>query len=258
MDALTPHFSWERYGEAIGLPVARTNVHVPAFLQAMDRELAARPIAELRAYLRWRFLDGLSSSLSAAFVAEEFHFRGTVLEGVQEIQPRWQRCVESTDNSLGEALGQVYVEKYFSPTAKRRALEMVDNLTAALREDLNTLPWMGEATRAAAQAKLAAFARKIGYPDKWIDYAALAIERGAYAENIRAGNRFAFRKDLARVGKPVDRSLWDMSPPTVNAYYGRRSTRWSSRRASSNRRFSTRRPTTPGTTARSVSRSATR
>ncbi len=219
MDALTPHFSWERYGQAIGAPVAGANVHSSAFLQAMDGELAARPLPELRAYLRWRFLDGLSPSLSAAFVAEQFHFRGTVLEGVQEIQPRWQRCVQSTDIELGEALGQAYVEKYFPPTAKRRALEMVDNLTAALREDLHTLPWMGEATRAAAQTKLAAFARKIGYPDRWIDYSALPIERASYAENVRAGIRFTFHREIAKIGKPVDRSLWDMTPPTVNASY---------------------------------------
>lgn len=183
MDALTPHFSWERYVKAIGAPVAGANVRVPAFLRAMDAELAARPVLEWRAYLRWRFLDGLSASLAAAFVAEQFHFKGTVLQGVQENLPRWQRCVQDTDIQLGEALGQAYVEKYFPPTAKRRALEMVDNLTAALREDLVTLPWMGEATRAEAQKKLAAFARKIGYPDKWIDYSPLTIKRGSYVEN---------------------------------------------------------------------------
>jgi predicted metalloendopeptidase len=219
MDALTPHFSWERYFKAIGAPVAGANVRVPAFLRAMDAELAARPAPEWRAYLRWRFLDGLSASLSATFVAEQFHFKGTVLQGVQENLPRWQRCVQDTDIQLGEALGQAYVEKYFPPTAKQRALEMVDNLTAALREDLATLPWMGEATRAEAQKKLAAFARKIGYPDKWIDYSPLTIQRGSYVENTRAGVRFAFQRDIARIGRPVDRALWDLSPPTVNAYY---------------------------------------
>jgi predicted metalloendopeptidase len=220
MDALTPHLSWERYVQAIGAPaIAGANVRVPAFLQTLDAELAARPIPEWRAYLRWHLLDAMAPSLSTPFVDEDFHFRKTVLQGVAENLPRWQRCVQSTDSHLGEALGQAYVEKYFSPAAKQRALEMIDNLTAALRDNLSTLPWMGEATRAEAQKKLAAFARKIGYPDRWIDYSPLEIGRGSHLENSRAATRFEFRRQIGRIGQPVDHGLWEISPPTVNAYY---------------------------------------
>jgi putative endopeptidase len=220
MDALTPHLSWERYVQAIGAPgIAGANVRAPAFLQALDAELAARPIPEWRAYLRWHLLDAMAASLSAAFVDEDFHFKRTVLQGVGENLPRWRRCVQSTDARLGEALGRAYVERYFPPAAKSRALEMIDNLAAALKDDLKTLPWMSEATRAEAQKKLAAFARKIGYPERWIDYSPLEIGRESYLANSRAAVRFEFQREIGRIGKPVDRALWELSPPTVNAYY---------------------------------------
>jgi predicted metalloendopeptidase len=220
MDALSPHFSWERYTQGMGLrSLAAANVRAPAFFQALDAELAARPIAEWRAYLRWHLLESLAPRLSAAFVAESFRFNSTVLQGVKENLPRWQRCAQEVDNQLGEALGQAYVEKYFPPEAKRRALTMIDNLAAALKEDLETLPWMGDATRAEAQKKLAAFARKIGYPDRWIDYSSVQIRRGAYVEDVFAATRFEYARQLRRIGQPVDRTLWPFTPPTVNAGY---------------------------------------
>jgi predicted metalloendopeptidase len=151
-------------------------------------------------------------------VEEEFDFRGRILTGAKQILPRWKRCVQSTDRNLGEALGQLYVQKYFPPEAKARALEMVHNLIAALRDDLQTLPWMGPETRAQAAAKLEAFAVKIGYPDKWRDYSALKIDRAGYLQNFERAAEFELQRRLNKIGKPVDRTEWGMSPPTVNAY----------------------------------------
>jgi putative endopeptidase len=220
LGVLAPHLSWERYLKDLGVSgVTSANVQSPDFLKAVDRELAERPMAEWRAYLRWHLLNGLAPSLSAAFVEENQRFAGKVLRGTEQNTPRWQRCVQSVDRHLGEALGRAYVDQRFPPEAKRRAQEMVENLMAALADDLTTLPWMGEATRAQAQKKLAAIGRKIGYPDKWTDYSPLAIDRGSFAGNVLAAQRFAFHQNIDRLGKPVDRGLWRMSPPTVNASY---------------------------------------
>jgi putative endopeptidase len=152
-------------------------------------------------------------------VNEDFNLKGRVLQGTTELLPRWKRCVTATDRRLGEALGQIYAQKYFPPEAKARALDMVNHLTDALRDDLKALPWMGPATRKQALAKLDAFARKIGYPDKWRDYSAYSVDRGPYAQNQMRGAQFNFKRELNKIGKPVDRTEWDMTPPTVNAYY---------------------------------------
>jgi predicted metalloendopeptidase len=157
--------------------------------------------------------------LSDPFVDEDFNFKGRVLQGTQELLPRWKRCVSATDRQLGEALGQIYTQKYFPPEAKARALEMVNHLIDALHDDLQKLPWMSPATRKQALAKLGTFARKIGYPDKWRDYSAYAVDRGSYALNQMRGAQFEFKRDLNKIGKPVDRTEWGMTPPTVNAYY---------------------------------------
>jgi putative endopeptidase len=133
--------------------------------------------------------------------------------------PRWKRCVSATDRQLGEALGQIYVEKYFPPRAKARALEMVNHLIDVLHDDLQTLPWMGPATRQQALAKLSGFTRKIGYPDKWRDYSSYRVDRISYASNQMRGAEFALKRELNKIGKPVDRTEWGMTPPTVNAYY---------------------------------------
>jgi len=172
-----------------------------------------------RTYFRWHVVNAAAPSLPERFVTEEFEFRGRTLTGAKEIQPRWRRCVQATDRALGEALGQVYVEKYFPPEAKAHALEMVHNLIAALRDDLKTLPWMGPETRAQAATKLEAFGIKIGYTDKWRDYSALQIDRSSYLQNQTRGAQFESARQLERIGKPVDRTEWGMTPPTVNAYY---------------------------------------
>ena len=181
--------------------------------------LAGQPMANWKIYLRWHLINRGHGSLSTPFVDENFHFNGMILTGTKEILPRWKRCVSSTVGALGEALGQAYVKKAFPPEAKTRALAMVKNLEAALADDIRTLPWMSEATRQQALVKLDAITNKIGYPDKWRDYSSLDITRGPYVDNVFAADRFEFHRDLNKVGKPVDRAEWGMTPPTVNAYY---------------------------------------
>ncbi|MFB3924018.1 MAG: M13 family metallopeptidase [Terriglobia bacterium] len=217
---LAPTYDWDGYFATQGLAgKGEINVATPDFFKEMDRMLTAVPIADWKTYLRWQLINSAAPRLSAAFVDEDFHFKGTVLTGTKQNLERWKRCVRATDQALGEALGQVYVEKYFTPTAKARALEMVNNLEAALRSDIKTLSWMGDATRQKAIEKLEAFARKIGYPDKWRDYSTLEITRDNHAENMFRANNFEFKRDLNKVGKPLDRTEWGMTPPTVNAYY---------------------------------------
>jgi putative endopeptidase len=220
MQALTPDWSWEGYLKGVGSPaIAEANVGQPAFFKELNHELTATPIADWKVYLRWDVLHAAAPALSENFVQENFDFYGKKLSGTKEIQPRWKRCVQSTDRNLGEALGQVYVEKYFPPEAKAHAQEMVNNLIAALGTNIPTLSWMGPETKKQALAKLEAFAIKIGYPDKWRDYSKLSIERGPYLENLRRSAAFEEARDLAKIGKPVDRAEWGMTPPTVNAYY---------------------------------------
>lgn len=217
---LAPTFDWVTYFLRIGLTdKPDVNVATPDFFKAMDVELKATSIADWQTYLRWHLINNAASGLSAKFVDEDFHFKGTVLSGAKENLPRWKRCVSATDRALGEALGEVYVQKAFPPAAKARALEMVHNLEATLKDDLNSLSWMGEATRKQAIIKLDAFLNKIGYPDKWRDYSKLLLERDSYIVNRFRVGQFNEQRDLAKVGKPVDRMEWGMSPPTVNAYY---------------------------------------
>jgi putative endopeptidase len=219
LKTLTPNFSWDAYFKSVGHPeLKEINVGQPEFFKTLDAQLTATSLDDWKTYLRWHLVNGAAAGLSEKFVAEDFDFRGKALTGAKEIQPRWKRCAQATDRALGEALGQVYVQKYFPPEAKARALEMVHNLIAALHDDLQTLPWMGPDTRAQATAKLEAFAVKIGYTDKWRDYSALKIDRRSYAENQIRATVFEFARRLDKIGKPVDRTEWGMTPPTVNAY----------------------------------------
>jgi putative endopeptidase len=220
LSALTPAFSWRHYFQEIGYPAIKSvDVTAPKFFEAVNAQLKAAPLDDWKTYLRWHLVDSEASALSDPFVNENFNFNGRVLEGTQELLPRWKRCVRAADNNLGEALGQVYVQQYFPPEAKARALDMVNQLIAVLHDDLETLPWMGEVTRQQALIKLAAFTKKIGYPDKWRDYSAYNVDRGPYVLNVIRGAQFEFKRDLNKIGKPVDRTEWEMTPPTVNAYY---------------------------------------
>jgi putative endopeptidase len=218
--ALTPNWSWETYFQKIGFTnIDSVDVSAPKFFETMNRELIEVPLNDWKTYFRWHLVNAAAPWLSQPFVDEDFNFKGRVLQGTQELLPRWKRCVSATDRRLGEALGQIYVEKYFPPRAKARAQEIVGHLIDALRDDLQTLPWMAPATRQQAVAKLSTFVRKIGYPDKWRDYSSYQVDRISYAMNQMRGSEFSFKRDLNKIGKPVDRTEWGMTPPTVNAYY---------------------------------------
>ena len=219
VQSLTPDLSWDSYLKTAGQAgVAEMNIAQPEFFKALDAQLTSTPLDDWKTYFRWHVLEADAPALPEKFVNEDFEFRGRIVTGAKQIQPRWKRCVQATDRNLGEALGQVYVQKYFPPEAKAHALEMVHNLIAALRDDLKTLPWMGPETRAQASAKLEAFTVKIGYPDKWRDYSALNVDRSSYLQNLQRGAEFDFQRRLNNIGKPVDRTEWGMTPPTVNAY----------------------------------------
>ena len=220
LKTLTPNFSWEAYFHDAGAPAgAAVNIGQPKFFEALDKELTSVPLPEWKTYLRWHLVNSAAPSLSSKFVEEDFNFNQRTLQGTKEVQPRWKRCVQSADRNLGFALGKLYVAENFPPEAKARADQMVKNLIAALREDLATLPWMGAETRKAALAKLDAFTPKIGYPDKWRDYSPYKVERGAYLVNVMNGALFEHHRDMNKIGRPVDRTEWGMTPPTVNAYY---------------------------------------
>ena len=220
LKALMPNWSWEDYFQQIGYTnIDSVDVSAPNFFETASRLIKETSLDTWKIYLRWHLLDSTAAYLSEPFVDENFNFNGRILQGTKELLPRWKRCVTATDRRLGEALGQIYAQKYFPPEAKARALDMVNRLTNALREDLQTLPWMGPETRKQALQKLAAFTRKIGYPDKWRDYSAYSVDRGPYVLNQMRGAQFDFKRDLNKIGKPVDRTEWGMSPPTVNAYY---------------------------------------
>ena len=217
---LTPHLRWEAYLAALGSPkLDEMNVAEPEFFKVLDRNLVNVPLATWKTYYRWQLADRSARFLTDAFVQENFDFNGRVLSGTKELRARWRRCSAATDAGLGEVLGQVYVQKYFPPESKAHALELVHNLLAALQENLKTLEWMSPETRKAAAVKLQAFALKIGYPDKWRDYSALKIDRSSYLENSLRAAEFESARELAKIGKPVDRTEWGMTPPTVNAYY---------------------------------------
>lgn len=219
LQKLTPNFAWDAYYRAANVPsFTEVNVAQPEFFQGLDRMLAGAPVGDLKTYLRWKLINGMANALSSKFERASFDFFGKTLSGTKEMLPRWRRCTEATDRNLGEALGQEYVKRAFTPEAKARMQTLVKNLLAALREDLGTLSWMTDATRKQAIAKLDAFVTKIGYPDKWRDYSTLNISNASYAENLMRASQFASRRQLNKLGKPVDRTEWGMSPPTVNAY----------------------------------------
>ncbi len=220
LKALTPNFAWPVYFRRVGHPaIPAVDVAQPKFLAEVNELMKTLPLSDWKTYLRWHLVDAAAPALSPPFVEENFNFNGRILQGTKKILPRWQRCVRATDRELGFALGKIYVQKYFPPEAKTHAEKMVHNLMAALRTDLKTLPWMGPQTKKAALAKLNAITLKIGYPDKWRGYSAYHVGRGPYVMNVLNGNRFDFRRDLNKIGKPVDRTEWEMTPPTVNAYY---------------------------------------
>jgi putative endopeptidase len=221
LEKLAPAFDWSDYLKATGAPpFTRLNVSSRKYFAEGNAVVADTPLDDWKTYLRWRLLDGAAPYLGRAFVDEDFAFNRAYLQGAKEIEPRWKRCVESTDRALGDALGQLYVEKTFGEDGKARMAKMIDAITGALREDIETLSWMTPGTKQKALAKLAAFTKsKVGYPDKWKDYSSVEVRRDDYLGNARRARVFEVKRDLARIDKPTDRTLWGMTPPTVNAYY---------------------------------------
>ena len=217
--AMTPHFNWKAFFAAEGNPkIPAVDVESPTFFKTVDSLIVNQPLDVWKSKLRWDVVNRAAGSLSSAFVNEDFRFN-QAFTGAKELLPRNKRCVRATDGALGDALGQAYVAKYFTPEAKRRALDMVRNMEAMFKSRIATLQWMTDATKPQATAKLAAYMNKIGYTDKWLDYSPVTITRtSAYANNqsLRAWRE---HRDIAKIGKPVDRTEWGMTPATVNAYY---------------------------------------
>jgi putative endopeptidase len=217
---LAPNFDWETYYRALQYPQFEIlNVDAPAFYKQLNTELTSEPLENWKNYLRFHVADQYSPFLSANFVQENFEFYRKYLRGAKEMQPRWKRCVQFTDYNLGEALGQVYVRRVFSPELKASTLDMVNRIEAAMGQRIQQLDWMSPETKQQALAKLAAIRNKIGYPDKLRDYSSLKIVPDDLAGNILRGGEFEQHRDINKIGKPVDHGEWEISPATVDAYY---------------------------------------
>ena len=218
---VAPGFDWDGYLTGIAFPTAERTVIIgqPEFFAALDALTASEPIETWRQYLRWRLLSRSADYLGKAFVEERFAFQGKKLSGATELRPRWKRVLAAADNAIGEDLGQLYVQRAFSPAAKARVLEMVKFHLDSMRARIAAATWMSEATKAQAYRKLDTMHSKVGYPDTWRDYGKLDLARRPYVLNVLAAGEFDFQRRLAKLGKPVDRKEWGMTPQTNNAYY---------------------------------------
>jgi predicted metalloendopeptidase len=217
---LSKEIDWPLYLKAVGFDdQPAIVVSQPSFITAIGKELKATPLEMWKTYLKWHVLDAAAPSMSKALVDENFAFHGKILNGVQENRPRWKRGVEVVENALGEAVGKIYVEKHFPPEAKARMLTLVENLRKAYELSIKDLTWMSDATKQKALEKLAKFRVKIGYPNEWRDYSALEIKAGDLMGNLKRAAQFEYQRNLGKLGKPLDRNEWFMSPQTVNAYY---------------------------------------
>jgi len=218
--ALTPSFSWAAYMAAVKSPATHHYiVSSPEFFKGLETALKEHPLDHWKAYLRWHLLRASAAYLSKAFVEENFDFNGRTLQGTKEMLPRWRRCVRAADRDLGEALGQAYVERAFPATSKERMVKLVHAVEKALATDIDSLDWMTPETKKQAHVKLQAIEENIGYPKEFRDYASVRISPASYLGNVEQATRFEFARQLAKVGKPVDRGEWLMTPPTINAYY---------------------------------------
>ncbi len=219
--ALAPGYDFNSYFDAGAIAGRITYVIVsqPTYLTGFAKQLAKAPLPVWKAYFKWRLLNDYAPYLPKAYVDENFAFYGTAVRGIPEIRPRWKRAVEVVEASIGEGLGKLYVEKYFPPENKARMEALVRNLLAAYKSSIDTLDWMSPETKKEAQAKLAKFTPKIGYPNKWRDYAALTIQPNDLAGNVARANAFEYKRNIDKLGKPIDRDEWGMTPQTVNAYY---------------------------------------
>ena len=219
-DALSPNFPWSKFFESQGVAQPQMfSLAQPKFHAELSAMMVDEPIGTWQEYLRFHLLDQAAPYLSDAYAEENFNFYGKALRGQQEMKPRWKRVLNVINEQMGEALGQAYVDATFSPEAKQAAQHLVENLRAALKERLTNLAWMSDETKAKALEKWASFTPKIGYPDKWRDWSGLATHRDSYIANLLAATRFNYEWQLSKIGQPVDKSEWGMSPQTVNAYY---------------------------------------
>ena len=220
LQAQTPNFDWKKYAGAAAAPKFQIlNVANPEFFKTMNRLIDVANIEDIRAYLRWQVLNAASEYLPKAFADAHFEFFGRVLNGQPQQEPRWRRCVNETDSRMGEALGKAFVDETFTPQAKADTIRMVEDIKNAMRQDIDSLPWMSGETKKAAAAKLEKVEDRIGYPDTWRDYSGLRIEKDDALGDVQRAIAFQRARTLAKIGQDVDRAEWDMTPPTVNAYY---------------------------------------
>jgi endothelin-converting enzyme/putative endopeptidase len=220
LQALTPDFDWNTYLKTAGIDQVSTfNVTEPKFYQELDRQIQTNSLDDLKTYLRWHIASANAPYLSSKFVNQHFDFYSHTLRGVEQIAPRWKRCVRLVDGQLGEALGQEFVNRAFSQQTKQSTLKMTKLIEQAMEDDINQLTWMGPETKKQALEKLHSVVNKIGYPDKWRDYSSVEIKRADFVGNVQRATMFESRRELTKIGKPLDRGEWGMTPPTVNAYY---------------------------------------
>jgi putative endopeptidase len=218
--AQAPNFDLPRYFAGNGSPkFASLNVGNPDFFKQVNEQINAVPLEQWKVYLRWKTIDGYAPVLTNAFVQEDFLFYGKFMSGQQEIEPRWKRCVKSTDANLGMALGKLYVDRTFGVEGKERTLKMVQAIESAMREDIGDLSWMSDTTKRKAYEKLSTIVNNIGYPDTWRDYSSVVIKPGDHAGNVTRARAFEVRRQYSKIDRPTDRKDWGMTPPTVNAYY---------------------------------------
>jgi putative endopeptidase len=220
LQELTPSFEWPTYLKAANLPPQNTfNVTQPAFYKEVEHQLQSDSLDDIKTYLRWHLAHDMAPYLSSAFVNENFDFFSKTLRGVPQLRPRWKRCVSLVDQQLGEALGQEFVARTFSPETKQKTLTMTRQIEQAMEQDINQLDWMSPDTKKNALEKLHSIVNKIGYPDKWRDYSAVDIKRSDFLGNVVRATLFESNRQLYKIGKPLDRGEWNITPPTVNAYY---------------------------------------
>ncbi len=220
LQALTADFNFASYFSARNAPsFDQLNVGVPDFFKSLNNTLSSTSLDDLKTYLLWHYVSAYAPDLSKPFVVANFDFYGRYLTGAKELQPRWKRCVESTDNALGEALGQKYVAQAFGGQSKEKTQQLVDTIEQQMEKDIKSLTWMSDATKQQALVKLKGVTNKIGYPDKWRDYSSVSVSPGDLVADVRNAREFELHRNLLKIGKPVDRAEFGMTPPTVNAYY---------------------------------------
>lgn len=220
VEALAPNFDLTEYFAQSDAPkFTSLNVGNPDFFKAVNEQINSTLLDDWKTYLRWRTIDTYAPTLSKAFVDEDFEFNGAYMSGQKEIEPRWKRCVKSTDEELGMALGELYVDKTFGPEGKARTLKMVQAIEAAMHEDIGDVTWMSDTTKQKAYEKLNSIVNNIGYPDQWRDYSTVVVKRDDYAGNVVRAEVFEVQRQRNKISKPTDRKDWGMTPPTVNAYY---------------------------------------